>query len=583
MQPETIEIKYRAHNSDIISESIDFSLGEITSPRGITFHLSSSKLGSGTKIDLNVANNTGAPVRVRHVSIRFESKVKKVIENGYQSWSPVLRTAPGAVNEARLSQAPFMLGTNFADIHSIKSQPGIDQYLIARCQDNDIAMVFLDGRKHLGTFDLDDSHIGARSLLDDIELADSENRSLSPLWFGKGRAGQLFSELATLWGQHCNARANSYSPVGWCSWYQYFAEIKPEMIDKAIDLSKGRKIDLIQLDDGYQSQIGDWLEPNESWLNRYPQIAKVIKENGFIAGIWTAPFLVGEKSKLIENHPEWIAKTSGGDKLLEAVYNPMSWGGWTYALDTTHEGALDYLRETFSKLKEEGFDYHKIDFCFSATLEGSRIRDKEMTRAQALYEGIKAVREGIGDDAFLLGCGCPFGPAVGLVDAMRVSPDTAPFYSPMGSVGGFEESSPAAKNAITASLLRSPLHRRVFINDPDCLLLRPSSIVMSEKEREILRATVLGSGSYLVISDDLELYGEKQFQMLADTIALGNPNEVLDIEDPFATPLTINSHSYTLSIDPWGETSPEIDLERETVIEAVEQDGPWALLFKADR
>ncbi|NNN20741.1 MAG: alpha-galactosidase, partial [Acidimicrobiales bacterium] len=579
--PTTIEVRYHTHNSDVISESVDFSLGEINTRKGITFYISSSNLGSGTKIDLNVTNNTGDSIRVSHVAIQFGAQVEKVIENGYQSWSPVLRTVPGSVNQARLSQAPFILGTNFADIHSLERQPGIDQYLIARCHDYDIGMVFLDGRAHLGTFDIDGSHIGARALLDDIELSDSSNRLLSPLWFGPGKAGQLFSELAKLWGQYCGARTNSYSPVGWCSWYQYFADIKPEMIDKAINLSKGRAIDLIQLDDGYQSQIGDWLDPNESWKDRYPQIAKVIKENGFSAGIWTAPFLVSEKSKLFESHPEWIARTPNGEKFLEAVFNPMSWGGWTYALDTTHEGALDYLRETFSTLRQEGFDYHKIDFCFSATLEGSRLRDKEMTRAQALYEGIKAVREGIGDDAFLLGCGCPFGPAVGLVDAMRVSPDTAPFYSPMGSVGGFEESSPAAKNAITASLLRAPLHRRIFINDPDCLLLRPSSIVMSENEREILRATVVGSGSYIVVSDDLELYQEKQFQILSETIALGNPDEVLDIEDPFATPLTINSASFTLSIDPWGDSRPESDLERETIIEAVEESGPWALLFRA--
>ena len=34
-----------------------------------------------------------------------------------------------------------------------------------------------------------------------------------------------------------------------------------------------------------------------------------------------------------------------------------------------------------------------------------------------------------GDDAFLLGCGCPLGPAVGVVDAMRIGADVTPYWS----------------------------------------------------------------------------------------------------------------------------------------------------------
>ena len=34
---------------------------------------------------------------------------------------------------------------------------------------------------------------------------------------------------------------------------------------------------------------------------------------------------------------------------------------------------------------------------------------------------------------------------------------------------------PAARNAVRNTLTRSPLHSRWFLNDPDCLLLRPTT------------------------------------------------------------------------------------------------------------
>ena len=42
--------------------------------------------------------------------------------------------------------------------------------------------------------------------------------------------------------------------------------------------------------------------------------------------------------------------------------------------------------------------------------------------------GFEAVRRGAGDDTFLLGCGAPLGPTIGVVDGMRIGPDVAPWW-----------------------------------------------------------------------------------------------------------------------------------------------------------
>ena len=39
--------------------------------------------------------------------------------------------------------------------------------------------------------------------------------------------------------------------------------------------------------------------------------------------------------------------------------------------------------------------------------------------------GMEAIREAVGPDVTLLGCGAPFGPMLGLVEAMRIGPDVS--------------------------------------------------------------------------------------------------------------------------------------------------------------
>ena len=72
-------------------------------------------------------------------------------------------------------------------------------------------------------------------------------------------------------------------------------------------------------------------------------------------------------------------------------------------------------------VQQWGYRVLKLDFLYAAALPGVR-HDAGATRAQALRRGLQAIRDGAGD-AFLLGCGCPFGPAVGLVDGMRIGLD----------------------------------------------------------------------------------------------------------------------------------------------------------------
>src|SRR5439155_11713631 len=108
---------------------------------------------------------------------------------------------------------------------------------------------------------------------------------------------------------------------------------------------------------------------------------------------------------------------------VSAGYN---WDANLFALDPTHPGARGYLTKTFDRLRGYGIDYFKIDFIYAGALGG------DTAEALAGYRsGLALIRDAIGPDAYLLGCGAPILPTVGMVDALRVSADIAPHYEPL--------------------------------------------------------------------------------------------------------------------------------------------------------
>lgn len=511
--------------------------------------------GEGGRIDITIRNGGRDTVRLDRAEIETGLRPSQVLEHGHQSWSAVRRTTADDVRPERADLPDWARGTHLSHPERAGRVVTGDQFLVT---DTGVAG-FLDARSHLGTVEArTDGSVIAVALLDDVPLEPGAERRLDPLWIASGDAGPLYSQFADLWGATAGARVPDRSVFGWCSWYQYFAEVLPEHIRSNLALAAEHGVDVVQIDDGYQQAIGDWLTPRATWAEGTAPLADEIRAAGLQAGIWTAPFLIGEDSQLVTEHPDWVPRHKSGHG-ARAMYNPWSWGGWALVLDTTRDDVLDHLRSTYAALVEQGFDYHKIDFCYAAALPAARF-DQTKTRAESLRLGLDAVRDGIGADSFLLGCGCPFGPAVGVVDAMRVSADVAPVWAPDQSWPGLEETAPAARNAVIASALRAPLHRRVFLNDPDCLLIRPTDTHLDATHRQVLTDVIAGTGAFLLLSDDLSTYTDEQWAVV-DQLRAMQPalDTTLDIVDPFATPLVVQSSNGTrLTVD-WDAPSATLD------------------------
>ncbi|MFC3573339.1 glycoside hydrolase family 36 protein [Streptomyces yaanensis] len=306
----------------------------------------------------------------------------------------------------------------------------------------------------------------------------------------KELTGADIQSVLAQWADGLGVTPPRPAPTVWCSWYEYFTKVTEDDIHenlRAMD-TLDLPIDVVQIDDGYQSALGDWLTLSGRFRSR-ADIADAIRARGRRAGIWTAPFLVAPDSELATSHPEWLVRDTEGAPL----HAGRNWGHDLYVLDTTHPDAAAYLTHVFTTLRAEGYDYFKVDFLYAGALDGVR-HDEGVDALTAYRAGIALIRDAIGPDAYLLGCGAPILPSIGLFDAMRVSPDTAPHRRPEAD----DYSQPGQDPAEFTGVGRQWQHGRFWVNDPDCLMARPAV-----ETRERWAAHVEATGGLMASSDRL--------------------------------------------------------------------------------
>lgn len=242
-----------------------------------------------------------------------------------------------------------------------------------------------------------------------------------------------------------------------------------------------------------------------------PLAEKAVK-SGLTPGLWLAPFIVHPKANLVKKHPEWLLRDPQG-KLVSAGF---VWNTFCYGLDLTNPQALDYACKVIRRAVEDWeFKYLKLDFLYAAAL-GCQYQDPTRTRAQVLRSGLEALRNAAGSDIVMLACGCPLGSALGVFEAMRIGADVSghwePHFPPFSKILTNEPNMPSARNALQNIQTRAPLHRHWWINDPDCLLVRPDTELTLPEVQTLASAIGLTGGSVL-LSDDLPALPQERLQI----------------------------------------------------------------------
>ncbi len=77
------------------------------------------------------------------------------------------------------------------------------------------------------------------------------------------------------------------------------------------------------------------------------------------------------------------------------------------------------------------------------------------------------------------------------------------------------------RQAIDAIIARSFMHRRLWLNDPDCLMLRQRETSLNANERNALAAAIAVSGGMLLLSDDMSLLGPAEAALFRSVAQLG--------------------------------------------------------------
>ncbi len=272
---------------------------------------------------------------------------------------------------------------------------------------------------------------------------------------------------------------------GYCTWYMEKhggasnEQFLGELSDYAAKNLKPYGFDFVQIDDGWQQGIKSngpkknftAFDPKGAYPSGMKEMARRISDLGLTPGIWFMPFAGNYQDPFFQSHTDWFVKGEDGKPF------DTRWGGT--CLDMTHPGARDYVREVVGRIGNEwSYRVFKMDGFWTGS--GTRqmyvnngyvddhigeavFSNADKTNIEALRDGIKLVRRAAGPGTFLLGC-CvsqnmrSFGGSFGLLDAMRVGPDT----------GSHQIGAPHASRLWF-------LNGRVWWNDPDCVSVRAST------------------------------------------------------------------------------------------------------------
>ncbi len=456
--------------------------------------------------------------------------------NGYHSWSPcrIVRVAPGDAGLDAVSHGALGLSRGGAGLALAwdPGEPGEAKVKISAAG-LDAVSDWLPARPLRAT--------GDASVL---------RLAYDPAGDGLAALHAVFAPAADVDRQRF---ASLTVPAGWCSWYELYGGVTEADVLANLEVAATsfdrRFFRVVQVDDGYQRATGDW-NTNGKFPHGHRALTDQIHAKGFKAGLWVAPFAVTEGSGVPAAHPDWLLHAGGQPIVWDTRAD---WGGKVYSLDGAHPGVQDWLEQLGRRVAQDwGYDYLKIDFLLWATAGDAH--HGSLTHAEAYREGLRAIRAGLGPEAFLLGCGAPLQHAAGLVDGMRIGTDVDPSW------GGLQEPARAAA-------LRSFYHRGAWLNDPDCLVVRAP---LTDDEARAWAAITALSGDLTVFSDNLTKLAAARVRLLARTIpvtaAAGHPVGAMAAAAETAPALVAGDRAVPIA-GPWrfrtgdaaGYAAPEYD------------------------
>lgn len=345
----------------------------------------------------------------------------------------------------------------------------------------------------------------------------SLREKLAALWGAAAR----FDSLRWLIRDHSGDTAFPGSIGGYASWYNHYTAIDERIIGEDLDairandnfvnacfLKRGAPA-LFQIDDGWQTDIGDWTPHATTFPGGMARMAERIRARGLIPGIWLAPFLLRPDSATARAHPDWLLKNARGAP-VKAGWNP-NWGGDVYCLDLSLPQVEDYLVELFDTVVNAwGFRYLKLDFLYAGLLRGAfsgRAGGAWQHYARIMARMLEFTRAADGEPVAFLSCGAPIEPTAPFMPLMRSGADTREHWDwPLLRLIG-HQGRPSAKMNMRDSIGRALLDKTLLLCDPDVIFCRTDRTSLKDTEKFLIGMVAAMFGSQLLISDDPAGFG----------------------------------------------------------------------------
>jgi len=321
-----------------------------------------------------------------------------------------------------------------------------------------------------------------------------------------GSLDEAFSRYAELYGA---APRPAPALVGYTSWYRHYGAISEDklMHDLAATaaLYANRELGpcraVFQIDDGY-AKVGDWLEPDAA---RFPCGMEVFPAacaaSALVPGLWLAPFLAEQESRLAAEHPDWLLRDAHG----EPVAAGGNWSG-AWALDTRNPHVRAHIARVMDVVTRGwGYKLLKLDFLFAACLEPH----DGMNRGQLMADALDLLRVSVPQGTWFDLCGVPLMSAFGRTEFCRIGCDVGLDWDDTVPMRLLHRERVSTKRSLANTKGRAHLDRVVFRNDPDVFFLRGDVKLTRAQRSKLLNADAALGGVFLT-SDDVSAWDEEQ-------------------------------------------------------------------------
>lgn len=281
---------------------------------------------------------------------------------------------------------------------------------------------------------------------------------------------------------------------GWSSWPAFGTNINEEIILNQAKEAKKLNLEYILIDDGWTTW-GDWLTPDpKKFPTGLKSLIQKINQIGLRVGIWWAPLLAKQSSKLFSEHPNWFVTNFEATKVspLDIFIKDKR-----RLLNLEQPEVQKYLNKVLEFFKSAKVELIKSDFLyanhFNPAHTSSEIPDLLLHNLLSSITKFKF---------YSIACGCPLKPAIGVVNAMRISDDiNYPLLNNLWPINKFIVTS-RLKQLIKNLKSRKDTNQ-IWILDLDSLIT-DSSMGISKKQALTLAKLIADNNGLLFLGDNLQ-------------------------------------------------------------------------------